>query len=85
MLHSQAKINRFAAESCVYEYNQTTRNGTRAVPDLLKRDASPNVVKRFWCCLCRSARPSSQVRALQQCRCLPFDLLPAPNSLLTHV
>ena len=33
----QAKVNKFAAESCVYEYNQITRNGTRSVPNLLQR------------------------------------------------
>ena len=52
----QAKINKFAAESCVYEYNQITRNGTRAVPDLLSANANPGLLTRLLWCVCRNGR-----------------------------
>jgi len=48
----QSKINKFAGESCVYEYNQITRNGTRAVPDLLRYGGSNNCLSYLLYCCC---------------------------------
>ena len=56
----QAKINKFAAESCVTEYNQTTRNGTKAVPNLLTSKARPTPFDRIrHACSFRSSGAAS--------------------------
>ena len=44
------------AESCVYEYNQITRNGTRAVPDLYKNNGNASLLMRIIFCLCPNAK-----------------------------
>ena len=46
------------AESCVYEYNQITRNGTRAVPDLYKNNGNASLFMRIIFCLCPPMRKS---------------------------
>ena len=64
----QAKVNKFNAESTVGEYNLHTRNGTRAVPNLLTTDAQPGVLKRIcWALTCKGrGAGSGQVQPVDE-------------------